>query len=91
MNCRSSRGRSTSSATRKGYRGTVMLQMKIVHLNDVPIGQASTWREVYALLRQQRLEFIGKPGAAEGPTAFYVLTKPADLKGSRLVKSGERH
>src|SRR5204862_476878 len=35
-------------------------------------GQASTWAEVYRLLGVQGVHFMGKPGAAEGPSAFYL-------------------
>ena len=45
---------------------------KTVYLNEIAIGQASTWTEVYALLRAKGVRFIGRPGAAEGPTGFYV-------------------
>jgi hypothetical protein len=48
------------------------MRTKTVFLNDIPIGQASTWTEVYALLKAKGVRFIGKPGAAEGPTAFYL-------------------
>jgi hypothetical protein len=45
---------------------------KTVHVNDLLVGQASTWDEVYALLRAKGIWFLGKPGAAEGPTGFYL-------------------
>ncbi len=48
------------------------MQVKKVYVNDVLIGQASTWAEVHRLLGLQGVHFIGKPGAAEGPTAFYL-------------------
>jgi len=46
--------------------------VKKVYVNDVLIGQASTWAEVYRLLGLQGVHFMGKPGAAEGPGAFYL-------------------
>ena len=46
---------------------------KTIYLNDIPVGRASTWAEVFALLRTKGVRFIGKPpGTAEGPTGFYV-------------------
>jgi hypothetical protein len=48
------------------------LLRKTVHVNDVPIGQASTWSEVRALLRAKGISFLGQPGAAEGPTGFFL-------------------
>jgi hypothetical protein len=48
------------------------LLRKTVHINDVPIGEASTWSEVRALLRAKGLSFLGQPGAAEGPTGFFL-------------------
>jgi hypothetical protein len=48
------------------------MQPKTVHVCDVPIGQASTWEEVHALLRAKGIWFLGKPVAAEGPTAFFL-------------------
>ena len=46
--------------------------LKTVHVSDVPIGQASTWDEVHALLRSRGIWFLGKPGAAEGSTGFFL-------------------
>jgi hypothetical protein len=48
-----------------------MLKKK-VYVNDQLIGEARTWGEVHALIEAQRLLFLGKPGAAEGPSGFYV-------------------
>jgi hypothetical protein len=45
---------------------------KNVYLNDQLIGQARTWVEVYALIKQRGILFVNKPGAAEGPSGFYV-------------------
>jgi hypothetical protein len=46
--------------------------IKKVYVNDVLVGEASTWAEVYRLLGLQGVHFMGKPGAAEGPSAFYL-------------------
>ena len=48
------------------------VQPKTVYVSDVPIGQAFTWDEVHALLRVKGIWFLGKPGAAEGPTGFFL-------------------
>ncbi len=48
------------------------MPLKKVYVNDVLIGQASTWAEVHRLLGAKGVHFMGKPGAAEGPTAFYL-------------------
>jgi hypothetical protein len=48
------------------------MQRKVVYLNDWPIGEASTWAEVNALLADKRILFMAKPGKAEGPGGFYV-------------------
>jgi len=61
-----------------------VMQIKTVFVNDVRVGEASTWREVEALLAKVGIWFIGKPGAAEGPTAFFIY-------GSRAAsRDGER-
>src|SRR5260370_36092803 len=46
--------------------------VKKVYVNDMLIGEASTWAEVYRLLGGEGVSFMGKPGAGEGPTAFYL-------------------
>ncbi len=45
---------------------------KTVYLNDQPIGEARTWGEVHALIKLRGILFMKKPGAAEGPTGFYI-------------------
>lgn len=65
-----------------------MLRAKIVYLNDVPIGHASSWAEVYALVQGKCVHFMGKPGAAEGPTAFYLHAPFANAR-ARSMKIGE--
>jgi hypothetical protein len=48
-----------------------MLKKK-VFVNDQLIGEARTWGEVYALIKQRGILFVNKPGAAEGPSGFYI-------------------
>jgi hypothetical protein len=48
------------------------MQKKKVYVNDQLIGEARTWGEVDALIRKQGLLFLNKPGAAEGPSGFYI-------------------
>jgi len=48
------------------------MQRKTVFVNDMPIGEASTWTEADALLAANGILFTAKPGKAEGPTGFYV-------------------
>lgn len=48
-----------------------MLKKK-VYVNDHLVGEAQTWTEVNVLIQDQGLSFVNKPGAAEGPSAFYV-------------------
>ena len=66
---------------------------KTVYLNDIPVGEASTWNEAFALLKTKGVRFIGKPpGTAEGPSGFYVhaaLLRPVPEPGTedRVVQS----
>jgi hypothetical protein len=48
-----------------------MLKKK-VYLNDQLIGEARTWGEVFALIKGRGILFADNPGAAEGPSGFYV-------------------
>jgi hypothetical protein len=48
------------------------MQIKKVFVNDALVGEASTWSEVYRLLRAKGVRFIGGAGVAEGPTAFFL-------------------
>ena len=48
------------------------MQRKKVYVNDQLVGEASTWTEVYALIKANGLTFLGGPGAAEGPSGFYI-------------------
>jgi hypothetical protein len=59
------------------------MQIKTVFVNDVRIGEASTWGEVEALLAKVGIWFVGKPGAAEGPTAFFIFGSRAESRDCR--------
>jgi len=48
------------------------MQKKKVYVNDQLIGEARTWAEVHALVRTKGLLFLNEPGAAEGPSGFYI-------------------
>ncbi len=48
------------------------MQKKRVFVNDQLIGEAHTWGEVYVLIKRHGILFVDKPGAAEGPSGFYV-------------------
>ena len=54
-----------------------MLKKK-VYVNGQPIGDARTWDEVHTLIQEQGILFVGKPGAAEGPSGFYVSASFAE-------------
>ena len=45
---------------------------KEVYVNDQLLGEARTWKEVDVLLERKGILFLDKPGAAEGPTGFYL-------------------
>ncbi len=62
-----------------------MLKKK-VYVNDQPIGEAWTWKEVYALIKKRGLLFIGSPGAAEGPSGFYVSGSLARRPSAEVAK-----
>jgi hypothetical protein len=57
-------------------------QRKSVYVNDRLVGEASSWAEVHTLIRIQRLSFISKPAAAEGPLAFYISGRPPPQRSS---------
>jgi len=59
------------------------MQRKTVFVNDVPIGEASTWKEAEALLSANRILFTSKPGKAEGPTGFYISGVTAEPRSAR--------
>ncbi len=52
------------------------MRRKTVYLNEVPVGSASTWHEVAALLTKLLQHPIGSREAqkmgSEGPDGFYV-------------------
>jgi hypothetical protein len=60
-----------------------MIPIKTVYVNDVPIGQASNWSEAEKLLAEAGISFLGKAGASEGPTAFFIY-------GTRAISAQER-
>jgi hypothetical protein len=62
------------------------LHRKTVHVNDVPVGEASTWDETHALLRARGIRFLGKPGMAEGPTGFFLQGAATHIQ--RKMRSG---
>ncbi len=64
------------------------MQIKTVFVNDVPVGQASTWSDVETLLAKVGIWFIGKPGTAEGPTGYFIYGARA-ASGHR--KNGAGH
>lgn len=43
------------------------IPLKKVYVNDTLVGEASTWAEVWKLVKAKNVQFVGKPGAAEGP------------------------
>lgn len=53
-------------------KGKRQMQKKKVYVNDQLIGEARTWGEVHALIRTKGLLFLNQPGAAEGPSGFYI-------------------
>ena len=65
-----------------------MLRKK-VYVNDQLIGEARTWKEVNALLKSKGILFLEKPGAAEGPTGFYVNGAFALRVASRSRKADD--
>ena len=48
------------------------MRAKKVYLNDILVGEATSWTEVRELLKAMGVVFVGNPGMAEGPTGFYV-------------------
>jgi len=62
--------------SRRGESEPTMHHKKMVYVNDAAIGTASSWAEAFALVKQAGVRFIGKPGAAEGPTGFYIHGRP---------------
>jgi hypothetical protein len=66
------------------------MQKKKVYVNDQLIGEARTWSEVHALIKAEGLLFLGKPGAAEGPTGFYVSGALAQKSSVGLGKQRDK-
>jgi hypothetical protein len=48
------------------------MKTKGVYVNDVLVGEAVTWAAVYELLVKKGVNLVGKPDAAEGPSAFFL-------------------
>jgi hypothetical protein len=67
----------------------VVIEMKTVYVNDVPIGEASNWMEAEELLDNAGISFIGKPGAAEGPTGFFIYGTRTVSVQQRRSRTGE--
>jgi len=51
------------------------IPMKTVYVNDLAIGQASTWLQVNTLLAIKGRRFVDPPTRSEGPAGFYVYGK----------------
>jgi hypothetical protein len=53
---------------------------KTIHLDDVPVGSATTWEEVAAFLtrrlRRQVTTREAQKMGSEGPDGFYIATVP---------------
>jgi hypothetical protein len=62
---------------------------KKVYVNDKFIGEARTSKEVYALLKSNGILFLSEPGAAEGPTGFYVSGAFTQRLASRSRKADD--
>ena len=67
----------------------MVVGMKNVYVNDVPIGEASNWTEAEKLLDKAGISFIGKPGAAEGPTGFFIYGTRAASAEDRKGRTGQ--
>ena len=59
------------------------MPFKTVFVNDVPVGHACSWGEVDLLLARVGISFVGKPGAAEGPTGFFIYGSRATSRERR--------
>ena len=63
--------------------------VKKVYVNDALVGEAATWAEVYRLLGLKGVHFMGKPGAAEGPSAFYLSGNVSRSQEKRVQSAEE--
>jgi hypothetical protein len=63
------------------------MQRKEVYVNDQLVGEARTWSEVDALLESGGILFLDTPGAAEGPTGFYISGAFARRGASRFRRT----
>ena len=66
------------------------MKRKNVYIDDRLIGEASSWPEVYVLLKAQGITFLAEPGTAEGPSAFYLSGAPAEGLSASLGKTCDR-
>jgi hypothetical protein len=48
------------------------MRLKIVYVNDKPIGKAATWAQANALLAIKGVHFSETPKRVEGPQGFYM-------------------
>ena len=65
------------------------MQRKKVYLNDILIGEATSWAEVRELLKAMGVAFTGSPGMAEGQTGFYVSGSIAADDRAAPKKAGD--
>ena len=75
--------------TNLGGPQTAVMLRKDVYVNDQLVGEARTWREVDALLESKGILFLDKPGAAEGPTGFYLSGRFVRRDASRSRKADD--
>jgi hypothetical protein len=57
------------------------MRLKIVYVNDAPIGKAATWAQANALLAIKGVHFAETPKRAEGPKGFYLHGPLLDPNG----------
>lgn len=60
------------------------MRRKEIYVNDQLVGEARSWKEVYALLQSKGISFLGQPGAAEGPSGFFLNGQSARSAAVRL-------
>ena len=65
-----------------------MVQTKTVYVDDVAIGEASNWEEVEVLLGDVGIAFIDRPGAAEGPTGFFIYGASVIARDRKSTQGG---
>ena len=62
---------------------------KGVYVNDQLVGEARSWKEVYALLHSKRISFLAQPGAAEGPSGFFLSGQSVRSAAVKLRKTDD--